>query len=360
MAAPEIDVELWNLRVPLVPPIKTPRGAVTETCLLLAFARDAAGRRGIGYASYRRAADLEVSSAIAMRLRAACGGSLAGLLNVERVEEGLGLNNAASKAAASALALAAWDLAGKQAGVPCADLWGRPAGRENLECYASALWLDKSPAELTVEAREHQANHYRYVKMRVSQSLEDNLARIAAVREVYSEPHTIALETGSEWTADICNEFLDRCPWPLLWIEDPESHANLHKVKAHPVNGIAAGEKSTSMPELLELFTRGGLRRTIIDVQYIGGPVRFLEAARALNALGATVGAHRFSHYSMHLMACLPRSLPIEMLDWTNPAFHPLAGPDVHGRLPVRGPGFHIELDQAVIDRHGVKLAGVG
>ena len=114
------------------------------------------------------------------------------------------------------------------------------------------------------------------------------------------------------------------------------------------------------MPELLELFTRGGLRRTIIDVQYIGGPVRFMEAARALNALGATVGAHRFSHYSMHLMSCLPRSLPIEMLDWTNPAFHPLAGPDVNGRLPVRGPGFHIELDQAVIDRHGVKLAGVG
>ena len=79
-------------------------------------------------------------------------------------------------------------------------------------------------------------------------------------------------------------------------------------------------------------------------------------AARALNALGATVGAHRFSHYSVHLLAGLPRSLPVEMLDWTNPAFHPLAGPDAAGRLPVEGPGFRIELDQAVIDRHGVKV----
>jgi hypothetical protein len=42
----------------------------------------------------------------------------------------------------------------------------------------------------------------------------------------------------------------------------------------------------------------------------------------------------------------LPRSLPIEMLDWTNPAFHPLAGPDASGRLPVEGPGFRIELDR--------------
>ena len=91
-------------------------------------------------------------------------------------------------------------------------------------------------------------------------------------------------------------------------------------------------------------------------VQYVGGPIRFLEAARVLNALGATVGGHRFSHYSMHLLASLPRSLPIEMLDWTNPAFYPLAGPDVSGRLPVEGPGFRIVLDQAVIDRHGVKL----
>ncbi|HET7157519.1 MAG TPA: hypothetical protein VFI62_00890, partial [Burkholderiales bacterium] len=89
---------------------------------------------------------------------------------------------------------------------------------------------------------------------------------------------------------------------------------------------------------------------------YVGGPVRWLEAARALNALGATVGAHRFSHYSMHMMAALPRSLPIEMLDWTNPAFHPLADPDASGRLPVEGPGFSLRLDQAVIDRHGVNV----
>ena len=52
----------------------------------------------------------------------------------------------------------------------------------------------------------------------------------------------------------------------------------------------------------------------------------------------------------------LPRSLPVEMLDWTNPAFHPLANPDASGRLPVEGPGFRIELDQAVIDRYGVRV----
>jgi L-alanine-DL-glutamate epimerase-like enolase superfamily enzyme len=173
---------------------------------------------------------------------------------------------------------------------------------------------------------------------------------------VYSEPRTVALETGSEWTAAITNAFFDACSAKLMWIEDPEAHDKIHLVRDDPVNTIAAGEKATTARELHDLYTRGRLRKLIIDVQYVGGPVRWLEAARALNALGAAVGAHRFSHYSVHMMAALPRSLPIEMLDWTNPAFHPLAGPDASGRLPVEGPGFRIELDQAVIDRHGVKL----
>jgi L-alanine-DL-glutamate epimerase-like enolase superfamily enzyme len=356
MAGHDVNVELWNLRVPLDPPIVSPKGPTTETCLLLAFVSDGDGNRGVGYSSFRQAPEMDQATVIARKLLAESPPGLSGLLNVERQEEATCEPNAASRRAASAISLAAWDLAGKQAGVPSADLWGRPAGRDSLECYASALWLDKSPAELIAEAKMHRRNHYRYVKMRVSRSLADNLERIAAVREVYSEPRTVALETGSEWTAAIANQFFDACSDELMWIEDPEAHDKIHLVRDDPLNTIAAGEKATSARELHDLYTRGRLRKLIIDVQYVGGPVRWLEAARSLNALGVTVGAHRFSHYSVHMMACLPRSLPIEMLDWTNPAFLPLAGPDASGRLAVEGPGFRIQLDQAVIDRHGVKV----
>src|SRR3954470_12894273 len=356
MASNSVNVELWNLRVPLDPPIKAPKGLTTETCLLLVFLTDDSGNRGIGYSSFRKAADMEQASAIARKLLSESAPGLAGLLDVERQEEATCESSAASRRAASAISLAAWDLAGKQAAVPCADLWGRPAGRDSLECYASALWLDKSPAELTAEAKMHRRNNYRYVKMRVSRSLEDNLERIAAVREVYSEPRTIALETGSEWTAEITNEFFDACSEKLMWIEDPERHDKIHLVRDDPINTIAAGEKATHARELYDLYTNGRLRKIIIDVQYVGGPVRWLEAARTLNALGATVGAHRFSHYSVHMMACLPRSLPIVILDRPHPPFHRRARPHAAGRLTVEGPGFRIELDNAVIERSGVKV----
>lgn len=357
MSGQDIEIELWNLRAPLDPVIHTPRGPVTETCLLLVFVTGAHECRGIGYSSFRRVSDMQAATAAARGLVARAARGLAGLLSIERADEASGETSAASRSAASALSLAAWDLAGKQAGIACADLWGRPPGRDRLDCYASALWLDKSLDELTAEARMHRDNGYRCVKMRVGQSLEDNLARIGAVASVYSEPATIALETGSEWTAEITNEFLDRCATHLLWIEDPESHDKIHLVACNGVNTIAAGEKATNARELYELHSRGRVHKLIIDVQYVGGPIRFLEAARTLNALGATVGAHRFSHYSTHLLAALPRSLPIEMLDWTNPAFRPLAGPDAAGQLPVEGPGVRIELDQAIIDRHGVRIA---
>ena len=104
---------------------------------------------------------MDLATAVARKLVAESAPGLAGLLDVERQEEATCESSEASRRAASAIGLAAWDLAGKQAGVPCADLWGRPAGRDSLECYASALWLDKSPAALIAEARMHRRNNYR-------------------------------------------------------------------------------------------------------------------------------------------------------------------------------------------------------
>src|ERR1700682_3244057 len=112
-----VDVELWNLRVPLDPPIVSPKGPTTETCLLLVFVSDKEGNRGIGYSSFRRSSDMDQAPAIARKLAAESAPGLAGLLNVERQEEATCESSAASRCAASAISLAAWDLAGKQAGV---------------------------------------------------------------------------------------------------------------------------------------------------------------------------------------------------------------------------------------------------
>src|SRR6476620_3370192 len=95
-----VDVELWNLRVPLDPPIVSPKGPTTETCLLLVFASDRKGNRGIGYSSFRRSSDMDLASAIARKLVAESAPGLAGLLDVERQEEATCESNAAGRCAA--------------------------------------------------------------------------------------------------------------------------------------------------------------------------------------------------------------------------------------------------------------------
>ena len=349
-----VKVNLIRLKMPLAAPHVSAKTTRNTTWAILAYVSDAQGRKGIGYSSFRDEEDLDQTLSIAISLATKTRGSLGALLNIERLEEHSHVpSTAQSKSAANALSLAAWDLAAQQRGVACADLWGRLPSRIAIEGYASAFLMDQTPEKLVEEAKVYKSANYRLVKMRVGTEIKQSIERIAAVRKVFSEPRTIALECGGSWTVPITNQFLQKVKDELLWVEDPVDYSEMEQINHGDVNVIGAGEKCRSIDELLDLYKKGGVRNVIIDVQYVGGPIRFLEFARLFFGLGANVGAHRFSNYSIHLLACLPKSMPIEMLDWTNPAIRPLPDPDSTGKLPIRGPGFQIELDQAVVDKHG-------
>jgi len=352
-----VRTQIWSMEIPLDPPIITPSRTTVATWVLFVAMTNGKGERGVGYSSFRERKHLDLCAPIAKKLADIAGGDFSKLLEIERIEEStFSPGTVHTRSAASALSMAAWDLAGVQTHTACADLWGRPSHRTSIGCYASALWMDKSPEQLTAEAEELRRLNYRMVKMRVGKSTKDNLARIAAVQKVFKEPKTIALETGFSWGVDLANEFIREATGEYLWIEDPAPYDVMREVKINAKNIISAGEKCVSYRELADLYAHGNVPNMIIDVQCIGGPVRFLEAARALHAQGANVGGHRFSHHSLHLLAALPDSMPVETLDWTNPAIPPLAGPDASGNLPITGPGFGTTVDQGIIDRYGVAV----
>ena len=353
-----VRIELWNLVVPLAKVLEASAGPRKRTAYVLIAFMHGAGKRGVGYSIFREQTNLDLAMQAAQKLVAALRPEMTALLDVERYEEHNRAGNAdASRSAANALSLAAWDLAAQQQGCACADLWGRPAGRTELECYASALWQEQSIDELIVEARRYRDLNYRYVKMRVGHELKDNLERIAAVRSVYAQPGTIAIEAaGAQWNVDDANEFIRAAAGEYLWTEDPVKYDVIGQVRETVNSKIVAGETCATAAELIKLFDEGHVRSIVIDVQCIGGPVRFLEAARLLHALGATIGGHRFPYYSSHLLASFPRSLPLETIDWANPSLEPYRAPDRNGRVPVEGPGFAVRLNQAVFDRYARRV----
>jgi L-alanine-DL-glutamate epimerase-like enolase superfamily enzyme len=352
-------LELWNLAVPLAEVLEASAGPRKRTAhVLIAFMHDA-GKRGIGYSIFREQSDLDRATRAAQKLVGAVRPEMTALLDIERCEERNRADDAtASRSAANALSLAAWDLAAQQRSCACADLWGRPAGRTELECYASALWQEQSIGELIVEAKRYRDLNFRYVKMRVVHDLRDNLERIAAVRSVYPQPGTIAIEAaGAQWNVDDANEFIRAAAGQYMWTEDPVKYDAIGEVKETANSKIVAGETCATTAELVRLFEKGNVRSIVIDVQCIGGPVRFLEAARLLHALGATIGGHRFPYYSSHLLATFPRSLPLETIDWANPALEPYHAPDKNGRVPVQGPGFAVRMNQSVFGRYARRVA---
>jgi L-alanine-DL-glutamate epimerase-like enolase superfamily enzyme len=353
-----VRIELWNLVVPLAKVLEASAGPRKRTAHVLIAFMDDAGKRGIGYSIFREQKNLDLATQAAQKLVGAVRPEMTALLDIERFEERNRAGDAtASRSAANALSLAAWDLAAQQQGCAVADLWGRPAGRTELECYASALWQEQSGAELIVEAKHYRDLNFRYVKMRVVHDLRENLERIAAVRSVYTQPRTIAIEAaGAQWDVNDANEFIRAAAGQYLWTEDPVKYDVIGQVKETANSKIVAGETCATAGELIKLFDEGHVRSIVIDVQCIGGPVRFLEAARLLHALGATIGGHRFPYYSSHLLATFPRSLPLETIDWANPSLEPYHAPDQNGRVPVDGPGFAIRMNQKVFDRYARRV----
>ena len=81
-------------------------------------------------------------------------------------------------------------------------------------------------------------------------------------------------------------------------------------------------------------------------------------AARTLQALGCEVGSHTFAHESLHLLATLPRSMPVEVFDWWHPFFAGEPEPDAEGRLTVIGPGLGRGLNEDSLSRYGRPVTG--
>jgi mandelate racemase len=343
-----LSVEVWRAPTPIPRPVLTVVGIYDTYFHLVVIVRDG-DLHGWGMSGMATLPHLDAAVECATRF---VDGQpdLARLLGVEHAGY-----DTPSRGASNAIALAAWDFAARRLDLSCADLWGRHPDTTKLPCYGSGFFLDTTIDQIREEARAYRDAGYRLVKMRTGLSVDEDLARFDAVREIFPDPGTVAVDSVNSWQPADARAFVDRASAPLLWLEDATPYAQLGELKGLGAP-IAAGESLETIPDLDELRDRGGMQYALLDVQRLGGPLLWLRAAAALAAKGARIGSHVYTPHSVQLMACIDDPLPVEVFDWSDPLFVVPPAPDQNGDLAVHGPGFGVDLDFDFLRAHGEQV----
>src|SRR4051812_34677814 len=119
-----LGIEVWQVAVPPRRPLLTPPRPVDTHYHPGLVLHDGAGH-GWGYAALAAPAQLEGAAAAAAQLLHEGPWTVESLLRLEELTAAGQAEpvDALTRVAVNAIALAAWDLAGRQQGLPCADLW---------------------------------------------------------------------------------------------------------------------------------------------------------------------------------------------------------------------------------------------
>jgi D-galactarolactone cycloisomerase len=261
--------------------------------------------------------------------------------------------------ALSGLDIALWDLAGKRAGLPLAELWGG-AARKAVPIYWSLLRYD-APGLVARAVAEARGRGFRAFKLH-----EVREAPVAAARAVLGPEAELMLDVNCAWRyaeAEAMARAL--APYRLAWLEEPiwppEDLANLTRLAAaHPEIPLAAGENAGSAAAFVPLIGCAGLSILQPSVTKMGGITSFLETALAILRAGKRLAPH--SPYfgpgllaTLQLAARFPEIAHVELFGVTlAPSLYgDRLAPDGEGLLHLpKGPGLGADPDAEVIAAH--------
>lgn len=265
--------------------------------------------------------------------------------------------------ALSALDIALWDIAGKEAGLPLWRLWGgSPVA--SLPAYASLLRFG-APDLVAAACERAVARGHRDIKLHEIETAQVRAARAALGPEV-----RLMVDTNCPWsvgeavsTARHWREF------DLTWLEEPvwppEDGAGLARVRAEGGVPIAAGENAAGVLAFRDLFAAGALDIAQPSVTKIGGPSALLEVAALARACGVRLVPHNATFgmgylASLHLNAAVAPEAPFEhiFVDLEATALGDRLRPE-QGRVHVPdAPGLGAEPDRATLHRYQAAETG--
>ncbi|WP_415378838.1 enolase C-terminal domain-like protein [Halosimplex sp. TS25] len=214
--------------------------------------------------------------------------------------------------AISAVDLALWDIAGKEADKPVYELLGGPVTDE-IPCYASNLHpvdMDK----LEREALEYAEKGFDAMKLRFRHGpeagragMKENEEIVKTVRDAVGHDIAIAGDAYMGWSVRYAKKMLDRLEkYDMEWVEEPvipddiDGYAEVRESTSIPISG---GEHEFTRWGHEELLERGAVDILQPDVHRCGG----LTELQKIDALASThdvpVVPHSGTNPHLHFIA---------------------------------------------------------
>ncbi len=283
----------------------------------------------------------------------------------------------------SGLEMACWDIVGKDAGKPIADLLG---GRvhERLRTYTYLYPAEgrpdvyNDPVQAAEQAEHEVERGFTAVKFDPAGpytafdghqpglvDIERSVAMVAAVREAVGTRADILFGTHGQFTASGAIRLARRLePYDPLWFEEPtvaDQPEEMARVARQTTIPIATGERLTTVAEFAALARHQAASIWQPNLGRCGGILAAKKIAAVAEANGCQVAPHLYSGpilgaANVQLAATLPNLLIIEGIqDWTG--FHaellttPIEWEDGYV-IPSQEPGLGVELDEEVAKAH--------
>jgi L-alanine-DL-glutamate epimerase-like enolase superfamily enzyme len=270
--------------------------------------------------------------------------------------------------AISALDIALWDIVGKAAHQPLHRLFGGYSSE--LPAYASGgYYLEgQGPDVLVEEVRGYLELGYDAVKIKVGgPSLEEDVARVRAVREAIGPNVDLMLDANQGWTppqAVRASHALERFDpyWleePVHWYDHIRGTAMVRKRTSIP---IASGESEYTRWACREFLELEGVDILQYDATVGGGLSEWRRVAAMAQHYHVPMAPHHDPQIHMHVVAAIPNGLTLEA--FPNAKRDPLWADLVDDKpliekgrlhLPDR-PGLGYTLSEAALQRYATRL----
>ncbi|SEM75362.1 L-fuconate dehydratase [Sphingomonas gellani] len=149
--------------------------------------------------------------------------------------------------------------------------------QDGYPCYTtSAGWLGYSDEKLDRLCREAMAQGFRHVKLKVGQSLDDDIRRVRIAREAIGEDAVLMLDANQVWEVGEAIDHVAALAFARPWfIEEPTSpddiagHAAIRGAVA-PVK-VATGEMCQNRVIFKQFMALGAIDVVQIDACRLGG-----------------------------------------------------------------------------------------